>query len=745
MTVLIGSGRTQLVETAAGTFQTITAAALGSAVPVLALFRLVTADSNATAVAHAVYTRAATDGVNDAGISVNSEDAKTTTNGQSAASFGPPGVAGGGNGQVIRAYDPATGNYQSFGVIFFFDSFVNGGVRLEVERAPAAAFYLEYTFFAGVELTVLVDTLDPAGSASTSTDVTDLGVPCDLLFLFGIEGAVPTLNSSRHSIAEGRWSRAQHHAGACVVTAWGDSEDPTEAVQLISDEFAFASIDVDSPGGDLDNRFGISEHASGYTLDRSVDGVSAAWDFVTVQINFGMTKLAKVAIADTPTATGAHAYQDELNIAPDWVESLVTRKTTANDDPANGADASVLGGGSGVPGSGAGVSLVNTHEYGVADSNTSSYSDDRLISIPLGDGTFGTGAVRAALTAKLARGFSIFATQVDAGQAYKMLLTAIGDSQTLTPDTVTITVGASAPMLIVAQQPPTIRIELFARTPEVLGETFQAPETLTLTVVSLTPFTGFILPTPVVISIGTVGDPEVIAPGPPPPELPPLAVSYRDALYDLLPRGLMWPRRLESTLSSLLLGLSEEPAEIERRVAQLLAEVDTRTTTELLDVWEEWLGIADDCGGIEDSLQERRAAVTAKLTSPGGQNAYHFSQLALALGYQISVESFETHEQFRIGVNRVGDPLNGDAFVFCITIHAPLATPRFFRAGASAAGEALVVTGNELLECAFEVAKPAHLLFKYAYDGTYIGYAPWTVIAPATVRIALSNPRPLVT
>lgn len=190
------------------------------------------------------------------------------------------------------------------------------------------------------------------------------------------------------------------------------------------------------------------------------------------------------------------------------------------------------------------------------------------------------------------------------------------------------------------------------------------------------------------------------------------------------------------TFARLYQAWAEVLAEIEERSRDLLRELDVRTAVELLPEWAELLRIAEDCNitGLPDTTPEIRFAVFVKLTQPGGQNAFHFVEIARLLGFDVDVTDFEEHVPFVAG-SSCGDPLYSDGWRFAVTIHAPVTTPRFARTGLSVCGEPLCSGQNELLSCTLDRLKPAHVVFLYAFDKPYTGFAPWSVLGPDPVRL----------
>lgn len=116
----------------------------------------------------------------------------------------------------------------------------------------------------------------------------------------------------------------------------------------------------------------------------------------------------------------------------------------------------------------------------------------------------------------------------------------------------------------------------------------------------------------------------------------------------------------------------------------LISEMFPDSAVELLPAWERICGITPPEGA---TVQSRQAAVTAKLRSrPGDIKRPYFIALAAKLGYTITITPFSP---FMAGVGRAGDAIYiaNAIYIWEITISG---TPvYYFRAGQSAAGEAL--------------------------------------------------------
>ena len=109
--------------------------------------------------------------------------------------------------------------------------------------------------------------------------------------------------------------------------------------------------------------------------------------------------------------------------------------------------------------------------------------------------------------------------------------------------------------------------------------------------------------------------------------------AYKRVLQDLLPYGPAWTREPDRILTRLLCGLSREPSRTEFQARRLIEEADPRTTQELIDDWERFVGLPGDCENPPTDLEERRQAVVAKLRQRVSPTPAYFQSLAEGLGY----------------------------------------------------------------------------------------------------------------
>lgn len=191
--------------------------------------------------------------------------------------------------------------------------------------------------------------------------------------------------------------------------------------------------------------------------------------------------------------------------------------------------------------------------------------------------------------------------------------------------------------------------------------------------------------------------------------------EYAEQLLAMLPQGKAWSSEGSSKLRQLMIGFGGEFSRIGRRADDLLQEVIPSTTIQMLAEWEKAAGLPDLCVPGDQTLQERRNALLARLATSGGQSREFFISLGAYLGYSITITEFLP---FRVERSSVGDHLCDESWRHIWRVNGPDATIIEFRASLSAAGEPLRKWGNELLECVFNRIKPAHTVLFFGYGAT---------------------------
>jgi uncharacterized protein YmfQ (DUF2313 family) len=166
-----------------------------------------------------------------------------------------------------------------------------------------------------------------------------------------------------------------------------------------------------------------------------------------------------------------------------------------------------------------------------------------------------------------------------------------------------------------------------------------------------------------------------------------------DVLKLLFPLELVGEHPADCDLEGRLLDAAQT------RAQALLAEMIPATAGESLPDWERVLDLPDPCTGPLATIQARRQAVVIKDGAGGGLSRQYYIDLAASLGYAITID----------------EGVNGDPYTWRVTAGAvPI---KYFRAGASAAGDRLQEWGEPLLECVIRRLKPAHTDVIFAYGG----------------------------
>jgi len=224
--------------------------------------------------------------------------------------------------------------------------------------------------------------------------------------------------------------------------------------------------------------------------------------------------------------------------------------------------------------------------------------------------------------------------------------------------------------------------------------------------------------------------------------------AYARQLRALLPTGDALSRDEGSGVSKLLLSAAEELARLDGRAVDLFKELDPPTTDELLEDWERILGLPDPCILTEQTIDERRGAIAAKLRSVGGQSKAYILGVLAAFGIEAEIDE---QRAFEVGRSGAGEGVGGEVWRFAFIVRTrdisvfPGDEPTLFEVGASGCTDPIdgfewlqdwlskseafyfnvgtSVVGDPLvdysylpLECLVERIKPAHTIALYSYE-----------------------------
>src|SRR5215471_9266006 len=116
--------------------------------------------------------------------------------------------------------------------------------------------------------------------------------------------------------------------------------------------------------------------------------------------------------------------------------------------------------------------------------------------------------------------------------------------------------------------------------------------------------------------------------------VPHSADDYLASFNKKLPLGPAWNRDIASRQQETWTGLNQYWGDVDANAALLLTiESDPRKTLQLLPDWEHAWGLPDPCLKHPLSVDARRTALLAKMTTLGAQSRDFFVNLAETLGY----------------------------------------------------------------------------------------------------------------
>jgi uncharacterized protein YmfQ (DUF2313 family) len=190
------------------------------------------------------------------------------------------------------------------------------------------------------------------------------------------------------------------------------------------------------------------------------------------------------------------------------------------------------------------------------------------------------------------------------------------------------------------------------------------------------------------------------------------SADYTAALQALLPRGRVWPKDPDTTITEVLNGLSPSSANLNARANQLLVDAFPASTTELLPEWEETLGLPDPCVGPSPTIEQRRAQVVARFIGDGGQSVPYYVNFAETLGYPITITEFAPS---RFG-STFGEPMCGEPWANVWQVNAPTFVIEPFEFGVSEFGEPFAYWDNSVLQCEIQRLAPAHTIVIFSYS-----------------------------
>lgn len=191
-------------------------------------------------------------------------------------------------------------------------------------------------------------------------------------------------------------------------------------------------------------------------------------------------------------------------------------------------------------------------------------------------------------------------------------------------------------------------------------------------------------------------------------------IDYQRALLQLMPTGAAWPQEPDSTLGKLLHALADSFTRIDGELDEIaLRETMPRTSTLLLEDWEEFLGLPD-CGASGDTVRQRQIAAQAKFTMAASLNVRFLEELALEHGYVVKITQLYPHHCLRDCMY----PLIPQEVKFTAYVTVYNYVDKYNATCLDNCMTPLVVYESGDLECLFERYGPGHETFVYFYPNS---------------------------
>ncbi|GAN84035.1 putative phage tail protein [Novacetimonas hansenii] len=140
--------------------------------------------------------------------------------------------------------------------------------------------------------------------------------------------------------------------------------------------------------------------------------------------------------------------------------------------------------------------------------------------------------------------------------------------------------------------------------------------------------------------------------------------SYPQAFKNLLPTGFAWPKDEDTFLNDFAKAIGLVFEDMDTLSCETIDEVFPGTTTVLLPMWQETLGITPE---PTQTIEEQRQQVIAMLTATGSISNSYFINLAKQLGYEMTIIEYGA---IVAGIYRIGDEVgttNDYSYEFDVT------------------------------------------------------------------------------
>ena len=167
-----------------------------------------------------------------------------------------------------------------------------------------------------------------------------------------------------------------------------------------------------------------------------------------------------------------------------------------------------------------------------------------------------------------------------------------------------------------------------------------------------------------------------------------------------------------STLRKILLGLASEWLNFRDKINEVSSEYNPQKTTALIQEWEQFVGIPDDCIPVASTIEQRRLNVLLKLAGINATTEKQFKNVASILGYNIEVSNGVSTSTFPLTLPFLLISEASAPFTIVITL------PSSIQPNGFALTFPFTLTSQQpaILDCLFNKLKPANtqLFFRYS-------------------------------
>lgn len=186
--------------------------------------------------------------------------------------------------------------------------------------------------------------------------------------------------------------------------------------------------------------------------------------------------------------------------------------------------------------------------------------------------------------------------------------------------------------------------------------------------------------------------------------------QWTNSIVAQLPRGALWQRDTNLDLYKYAAGYAPRLEAAELSAEGLLLEMRPETTHQLLENWEEYLGLPE-CGGTKQTIESRIGAVVEKYYRKGGLQAWNIEKIAADLGFDVEVQELFPHHCLR-GCTY---PLYEEKYRHILRIYVKGITQAY----ATCLDDCLTPLVNEtatILECTLNKVKSAGKYYEFIYE-----------------------------